>query len=224
MTPDLFLIYHTFDAILGHISISDMIIQILTGLHAYSHSRYMRWDDGVFIILWRSFSGASLGPFSQTYYTFDAILGYVSSLAEIYRSTWSCMLISTYEIRSEAMTYLLSCHDPPSESLLSHLRSHIWWWMISCHLISDLPYIWCHTGAYFHFGWSLRDLHGVTWSFPFTEYTLRWWLVHYCYDDSSVKPLGSHLVRHAPLDTPMSSCSFTRDMHFSLMSVMLLWI
>ena len=27
--------------------------------------------------------------------------------------------------------------------------------MISCHLISDLQYIWCHTGAYFRFDWDL---------------------------------------------------------------------
>ena len=34
-------------------------------------------------------------------------------------------------------------------------RSHIWWWMISGHPISDLPYIWCHTRAYFRFSWEL---------------------------------------------------------------------
>ena len=32
--------YHTFNPILGHIFVSDMILQILTGLHAYPHSRY----------------------------------------------------------------------------------------------------------------------------------------------------------------------------------------
>ena len=54
------------------------------------------------------------------YHTFDTILGHVSFLAEIYRSSRSCMLVPTYEIYTEAMTYLLSCHDPPVESLLSH--------------------------------------------------------------------------------------------------------
>ena len=54
------------------------------------------------------------------YHTFDAILGHVSFLAEIYRSSWSYMLVPTYEIHIEAMTYLLSCHDSPVESLLSH--------------------------------------------------------------------------------------------------------
>ena len=42
MTPALFLICHVFDAILEHIPISDMILQILTGLHAYPHSRDTR--------------------------------------------------------------------------------------------------------------------------------------------------------------------------------------
>ena len=35
-------------------------------------------------------------------------------------------------------------------------RLRIWWWMISCHPISYLSYIWCHTGAYFLFGWGLQ--------------------------------------------------------------------
>ncbi|KAL6338634.1 hypothetical protein AAG906_021451 [Vitis piasezkii] len=35
-------------------------------------------------------------------------------------SSWSYMLVPTYEIHIEAMTYLLSCHDSPVESLLSH--------------------------------------------------------------------------------------------------------
>ncbi|RVW80764.1 hypothetical protein CK203_050704 [Vitis vinifera] len=38
-------------------------------------------------------------------------------------SSWSYMLVPTYEIHIEAMTYLLSCHDSPVESLLSHLIS-----------------------------------------------------------------------------------------------------
>ena len=54
------------------------------------------------------------------YHTFDTILGHVSFLAEIYKSSRSCMHVPTYEIYTEAMTYLLSCHDPPVESLLSH--------------------------------------------------------------------------------------------------------
>ena len=38
---------------------------------------------------------------------------------EIYRSSWSCMFITTYEIHVETIC-LLSYHDPPVESLLSH--------------------------------------------------------------------------------------------------------
>ena len=33
--------------------------------------------------------------------------------------------------------------------------------MVSCHLISDLSYIWCHTGVYFHFGWGLQIFMGL---------------------------------------------------------------
>ena len=56
------------------------------------------------------------------------------------------------------------------------------------------------------------------------EYVPRRWLVRYCYDDSSVEPLGSYPVRHALLGTQMPSCPSIWEMHFSLMSVMLLWI
>ena len=55
-----------------------------------------------------------------TYRTFDAILGDISILVEIYRSSWSCMLIPTYEIHVEMMTCLLSYHDPLVEPLLGH--------------------------------------------------------------------------------------------------------
>ena len=39
-------------------------------------------------------------------------------------------------------------------------RSHIWWWMISCHPISDLPYIWCHIGTYF----VSDEIYGSSWN------------------------------------------------------------
>ena len=34
--------------------------------------------------------------------------------------------------------------------------SHVRWWMISRHPISDLSYIRCHTGAYYSSGWDLQ--------------------------------------------------------------------
>ena len=54
------------------------------------------------------------------YHTSDVILGHISLSVEIYRSSWSCMIISTYEICTETMTYLLSYHDSSVESLLDH--------------------------------------------------------------------------------------------------------
>ena len=54
------------------------------------------------------------------YHTSDAILRHISISVEIYRSSWSCMIISTYEIHTEMMTCLLSYHDPLVEPLLGH--------------------------------------------------------------------------------------------------------
>ena len=56
----------------------------------------------------------------SVYHTSDAILGHISLLVEIYRSSWSCMIISTYEIHTETMTCFLSYHDPLVEPLLGH--------------------------------------------------------------------------------------------------------
>ena len=39
--------------------------------------------------------------------------------------------------------------------------SWVWWWLIWCHLIFDLSYLWYHTGAYpisFRGSWILTDL------------------------------------------------------------------
>ena len=38
-----------------------------------------------------------------TYYTSGAILGHISSLVEIYRSSWICMITPSYEIPTELM-------------------------------------------------------------------------------------------------------------------------
>ena len=41
------------------------------------------------------------------------------------------------------------------------LGSWVWWWLIWCHLIFDLSYLWYHTGAYpisFRGSWILTDL------------------------------------------------------------------
>ena len=45
---------------------------------------------------------------SSTYHTFDAIMGHISVLDEIYRSWWICMLILICETYAETMIYLLS--------------------------------------------------------------------------------------------------------------------
>ena len=54
------------------------------------------------------------------YHTSDATLGHISVSIEIYRSSWSCMIISTYEMYTEMMTCLFSYHDLLVEPLLGH--------------------------------------------------------------------------------------------------------
>ena len=39
-----------------------------------------------------------------TYHTSDAIRGHISFLGEVYRSSWSCMIFPTHEMRTKAMT------------------------------------------------------------------------------------------------------------------------
>ena len=51
------------------------------------------------------------------YHTSDSILGHIYVSIEIYRSSWSRMIIPTYEIHAEMMIYLLSYHDPLVEPL-----------------------------------------------------------------------------------------------------------
>ena len=67
-----------------------------------------------------------------------------------------------------------------------------------------------HWGT-FRFQMRFTDLDGVARLSSFTGCVPRWWLGHYSYDDFSVEPLGSHLVRHALLDTQMTSCFLPRD-------------
>ena len=55
------------------------------------------------------------------YHTSDAILGHISVLVEICRSSLICMIISTCEIHTETMTCFLFYDDSLMESFLSHL-------------------------------------------------------------------------------------------------------
>ena len=59
--------------------------------------------------------------FFSIYNTSDSILGHIFVSIEIYKSSWSCMLVPTYEIHTETMTCLLSYYDLPWKPFLSHL-------------------------------------------------------------------------------------------------------
>ena len=144
-----------------------------------------------------------------------------------YRSSRSCVFIPTYRVCAEMMMFSLFYDDPLVEPQWSHsFRSAlldigllscflfretfprcldlIWIIDITCLMIDDsispgfrlIVHLMPHWGI-FPFWMRFRDLHGVTWSFPFTEYTLRWWFVCYFmmipqWSLSGVIQLGTH--------------------------------
>ena len=159
-----FSIYHTSDVILGHIPFRLRFMD-LHGVACSTHLRDTHWGDDLFIILSWSSSGASLEPSSQTH-TFrhlDVIMIFLLGYAFL-----TCGSDSVMDVDDQDHTFDDGWFDV------------IWF--------SDLPHIWCHTGAYFHFGWDLWisiDLHDR----PHLRHT-RWVddLFSF-YDDSLVKSL-----------------------------------
>ena len=128
---------------------------------------------------------------------------------EIYGSSWSRMIISTYEIHSETRTCSLFYYDPPVEPLLSHLVRPIFFqhlYAIMLLILGDVSLTfefvlgygdhtfddgWFHVTRFpiYHtsmpywgiFPFQLRviDLHGATWSLPLTRCTPRRGRVRY---------------------------------------------
>ena len=140
-------------------------------LHDHSHLRDAHRDENMFVILSWSLDGASLEPSNQT------------------------CIFSTFV-----------CHHAPYSwrhfldvwVRFGLRRSHIWGLMVSCHSIFDLPYIWCHIEAYFHFDWDLQifmelHAHPHLWD---TDWD----------DDPPVESLWSYPIRSVPFGTYMSSC------------------
>ena len=164
-----------------------------------------------------------------TYRTFDAILGHISVLDEIYKSSWSCMLIPTCEMYAETMTCSLFYHDPSVEPLWIYSARPTFFsiWLPSCllfqetfhrclgliwimkiaHLMMDdfmSPDFWpiVHLVPYwgiFMFWMRVIDLHGAVWSLPLMGCAPRRWPVRYFYDDSLVEHPRSHPIRPALL-------------------------
>ena len=223
-------------------------------LHDHSHLRDAHRDNGVFVILSWSLSGAPLEPSNQahifrhlyvimllilgnisltfgfdldyrdhtfddgwfhvtpfpTYHISDAILGHISISIEIYRFSWSCMLVPTYEIRIETMTLqwslcgaiqlslhllTLRCHhasfrDTLLDMMMDHLRSFDFF---------DLSHICCHTGAY-----SVSDeIYRSLWSrmiFSTYEIHTETRTCSLFYHDPPVESSLSHSVRPALFD------------------------
>ena len=145
-----------------------------------------------------------------TCHTSDAILGHISISIEIYRFSWSCMLVPTYEIRIETMTLqwslcgaiqlslhllTLRCHhasfrDTLLDMMMDHLRSFDFF---------DLSHICCHTGAY-----SVSDeIYRSLWSRMIVSTYEIHTETRTCslfYHDPPVESSLSHLVRPALFD------------------------
>ena len=94
-------------------------LHIFIELHTHPHLRDAHRDEDVFVILSWSPGGASLEPSSQTHIFSAFVCHHASYLGRRFLDVWV-----RFGLR----------------------RSHIWWWMISCHLISDLPHIYAILG------------------------------------------------------------------------------
>ena len=159
-----FSIYHTSDVILGHIPFRLRFMD-LHGVAYSTHLRDTHWGDDLFVILSWSSSGASLEPSSQTH-TFrhlDVIMIFLLGYAFL-----TCGSDSVMDVDDQDHTFDDGWFDV------------IWF--------SNLPHIWCHTRAYFHFGWDLWISIGLH-DHPHLRHT-RWVddLFSF-YDDSLVKSL-----------------------------------
>ena len=154
----IFLIYHIFNVILGHIPfrarstvlhgvaclfpLARCTLRWLTGSLFYDDSTVEPlWSHSarpIFLGIWLPSCFLSWETFPScldliwiteiicsmidvtwflTYRTFDAILGHISVLDEIYRSSRSYMLIPTCEMYAETMMCSLFYHDPLVEPL-----------------------------------------------------------------------------------------------------------
>ena len=120
-------------------------------------------------------------------------------LDEIYRSSWSCMLISTYEVHTETMTLqwsltgtiqlglhlsALRCHHASFRDTSLDLWVRLWTWMTEIMYLTmdDLmspDFSTYHTfdAILGHIPFRMRfiGLHGVACSYPLTRYTPRRW-------------------------------------------------
>ena len=80
-------------------------------------------------------------------------------------------------------------------------RSRLWRWLIWCHLIFDLSYLWYHTGGISHFIWRFMDPHRFC--------TIRYHLLDAHWDVDMIVTLRSpeiHPTSSTLLDAWMPSC------------------
>ena len=166
-------------------------------MELYDHSHL--WDahryENMFVILSWYLNGASLEPSNQ---------------AHIFRHLYVIMLLIPRDVSLTWVRFGLQ-------------RSHIWWWMISCHPIFDLPYIWCHTRAYS----VSNEIHWSSWSrmiVSIYEIHIETRTCSIFYHDPPVEPFLSHLVRLAFFGIQMSSCFPFWGTPFLSVSPIQLWM
>ena len=166
-------------------------------MELYDHSHL--WDahryEDMFVILSWYLSGASLEPSNQ---------------AHIFRHLYVIVLLIPRDVSLTWVWFGLQ-------------RSHIWWWMISCHPIFDLPYIWCHTRAYS----VSNEIHWSSWSrmiVSIYEIHIETRTCSIFYHDPPVEPFLSHLVRLAFFGIQMSSCFPFWGTPFLSVSLIQLWM
>ena len=164
----IFSTHHTFDVILGHILFRMWFIDLHGVAQSYPFTRYTprRWHVCYLIMI-------------PQWSLFGAIQ------LDPHFSAFGCRHASYFESRFLDVWVLFGLR-----------RSHIWWWMISCHSIFDLPYIWCHTRAYF----VSDEIYRSSWScmliptYKIHAETMTCLLSNH---DPPIKSLWTHLVRLA---------------------------
>ena len=169
---------------------------IFTELHVYPHLRGIRWDDDVFIVSWWSLSGAPVEPFIQV---------------RISRHRFVFML---FILRDVPWMFGFDLDHG------NHMSYDKW---LHTAQFPTYSYIWCHTGAYFHFGWGSEismELHDHSHSrstrrdddlFTIFKMIPQWSL-------SGAIQLGTHFST-----LKCYHVSF-REIHFGSVSMILLWI
>ena len=114
-----------------------------------------------------------------------AILRHISVSIEIYRSSWSHMILTTHEMHVKLIVYCYLIMIP-YWSLSWAIKSRSHFLAFRYHHASSSERCLLDVWVWFSYGlgWQRSHIwwwmiHGVAWSSPPTRYTLRWWPIYY---------------------------------------------